>query len=836
MMRLFALLARLLAVLLISGLIVRAAPVIAQDAPLVTLAVEAGFDGYFRPEQWMPVQIRVGNDGDDVIGRLVVRPETSGEGITNTFSAPVNLPSGARQSIFLYITARAFASQIRVEMINDAGVVIASQTAAIRAARPQDRLYAAIVGSAAGSVDMTGARIGAYDAFQADWTTADLPDRGLALDALDVLLISDVDTAAFNPLQQQALRDWVLSGGHLIVAGGVNWAAAAAGLRDLLPLQPARTESVDDLTPLAAWIGPREGPNALRERTIIAVGELTPDAQVLVERGGLPLLARRTIGAGVVDYLAADPATRPLRGWGLLPELWFTLQTTRPPQPGWAAGFTNWDQAARAAEILPGFDPLPDILPLILFLILYIALIGPVNYIVLNRLNKREWAWVTIPAMIVIFSGLAYGFGLNLRGSDVTLNQLAVVQSWPETDRARADGVIGLLSPRRGQYTLATAADQPDEILRPIPQSLVTGNLLTRNVQASIDIQQAANFAATNFSVDASFVAGFNISGMVEKPAVSGRAALSYDFIEGQQLVRGSVRNDADYTIHDPVILARGVALRLNAPLEPGDIEAFDLVLPGEGRPTRVPYIPSPNQPYLLSRTSFLADEAEQTARDILGTERYRAQFSFSLTSSPEEQAARRMQLFLNALIDDSYKSTGRGDEVYLAGWTDQMPLEIDLGSTGWTAQTTTLLLIKLAQEETAPPASEITISPERFGWVTQAYIGLGEITPVELSMQPGDQVVFRFTPLPDAVLKEVTQLRFRLDDINLTGRRIPIELWDWTAQTWVAREIGGQGTTVNDFERFLGPQNAVQVRLVADEIGGFLRLGSLGIEQAGHL
>ncbi len=55
----------------------------AQDNP-ITLTVQAGFGGYFRDSQWMPVIIRAVNNGDPVSGRLVVRPETSGSGIINT--------------------------------------------------------------------------------------------------------------------------------------------------------------------------------------------------------------------------------------------------------------------------------------------------------------------------------------------------------------------------------------------------------------------------------------------------------------------------------------------------------------------------------------------------------------------------------------------------------------------------------------------------------------------------------------------------------------------------------------------------------------------------------
>ena len=50
------------------------------------------------------------------------------------------------------------------------------------------------------------------------------------------------------------------------------------------------------------------------------------------------------------------------------------------------------------------WDSLPDVLPIIGFLLIYIALMGPLNYVILNRLNRREWAWVTIPLLIAVFS------------------------------------------------------------------------------------------------------------------------------------------------------------------------------------------------------------------------------------------------------------------------------------------------------------------------------------------------------------------------------------------------------------------------------------------------
>ncbi|MEO8395685.1 MAG: hypothetical protein ABI700_22010, partial [Chloroflexota bacterium] len=616
-------------------------PVHAQ-APVITLTVQAGFDGHFRDSQWMPIIVHASNDGDPVSGRLVVRPETSGSGLLNTFSTPITLPNGARQTAFLYITSRSFTTTLRVELINDAGEVIASKEASVGAIQPQDRMNVVITDSPIGAVDLTGVHVSNANSYQADWKIADLPNQ--ALDSIDLMLFSDVDTGTLSSPQKQALSDWVSTGGHLIVTGGQNWQATAAGLGDLLPLTPNGSKQVDGLPTLSSWMHVEA---KLDAQTVIATGTPSSDAQVFAALDdGTPLLLRRTFGAGEVDYLAADPNNAPLRAWSGLPSLWFTLVTDGDPLPGWGSGFVDWESAARSAEILPGYDPLPDILPLCGFLGIYIALIGPLNYIVLNRINRREWAWITIPIFILAFSVLSYVLGFNLRGNEATLNRLAVVQTWNDTDRAHVDELVGLLSPRRSQYTMTAAAT---DTLRPIPRPLQTTGILTRNTQSSVDIRESDQYSAQDFNVDASFIAGFHLSGMVEKPKISGQASIADDStIAGQQIVRGSVRNDSSLTLTDAVVLARGVAYQLEKPLAPGDIADFDLTLTGDNAPAPMMRTPITVNPYFTYRSNTSADK--QSVIDILGPDKYSNNIGRIPTAdSFEQQVQRRRQYFLSS-------------------------------------------------------------------------------------------------------------------------------------------------------------------------------------------
>ncbi len=826
------------------------APPQQTNAPLISLAVTAGYDGLFRANEWFPLFVEVSNDGGDVNGRLVVRPERAGNAFTNTFSTPVEMPAGSRKTVFLYVTARNFATDVQVEFIDADGVALQIASAPLRSILFEDQLHVVLTQSSAGSVDLTTVGTGGYAAFQANWTLENLPDRAAALTAIDTLVFSDIDTGPLSPGQQQAVRDWLAAGGHLIVTGGANWQATAAGLVELLPLIPTSSATVPDLDALTTLSGNVSG--TLPGDTVIATGAPLDVNDVLIAHDdGTPLLVRHDFGLGTVDYLTTDPLAQPLRDWENISDLWFTLGATIHPRPSWSQGFVDFDRAASATEILPGLNLLPDVLPLCGFLAFYVMLIGPLNYVILNRFNRREWAWVSIPVFIIIFSGLAWLVGFNLRGNTATLSRLAIVQSWPESDQAQVDGLVGLLSPRRSNYTLTM---NDGSVLRPFSRS-AQSNPFAANIQAGTDIQQAESFSATNFTVDASFIATFNTTTIIERPDISGQVSLLYvppefDDEPGHWSVRGSVRNDSAETLHDPVILARGVSLELEQDLEPGVVQPFELALDADTiQPAAPSALERTSGQIALRRSSFNrfgsrdVGSSEATISDIIGEGNYNSRLFFSAPGdTATEQETFRRQMFLSAMMEDQFFSTARGNNVYLAGWSDTMPLATELEGALWEPLDTTLHLVKLNVEFT-PPAIPVHIRADQFTWVALERTGLtSDIAPVNAVMQSGDAAAFRFTPLPDAVLATVDELHIELNLSTNSRFEIPIEVWDWQRSEWQVVDLqqdenrtSVRRATLRNPDRFLGPQNTVQVRVSVDETSGFLRIARLAIEQQGE-
>ena len=65
---------------------------------------------------------------------------------------------------------------------------------------------------------------------------------------------------------------------------------------------------------------------------------------------------------------------------------------------------------------------------LLVVIVAYILLIGPISYFVLRRIDRRELAWVTAPILVVLFTACSYGIGRTMKGGDVIVNEISVVR------------------------------------------------------------------------------------------------------------------------------------------------------------------------------------------------------------------------------------------------------------------------------------------------------------------------------------------------------------------------------------------------------------------------
>lgn len=440
---------RALLALLLLALGAGAWPARAQEQPPITVQVRAGYDGAYRIAEWFPINVDVANDGPDV--RAVLEWRFPGQLNEGTFQHVVDLPRGSRKRVTLSAYSQTFAQNGRLRVL-DGEAVLLEQDIRLETVEASRFLIGVVstdptLLNSLNSLQVAGA--GGTTVRHLD--AAALPDSAAALRGLDMLFLHDIDTGALQPTQRGAIELWTQLGGQLVISGGLNGLRALSGFADIAPVEGGAGVAEADLSPLARLAGSSTGPGAAGA----AVSEVSPRAGAEALPAPAPLVYRSRLGSGSVVFTAFDLAA--LRGWTGEVDLWQQLLT---PGELFTPGANARQQRTNLLQNvlrLPSLN-LPSAGTLLSFMLVYILVVGPINYLILRRLRRLELAWLTIPATVVLFTTAFYLIGFGLRGSGAQVSQLAVVQGVEGTSRGFGTSFVGLFSPRRTRYDLGFPA------------------------------------------------------------------------------------------------------------------------------------------------------------------------------------------------------------------------------------------------------------------------------------------------------------------------------------------------------------------------------------------
>jgi hypothetical protein len=91
-----------------------------------------------------------------------------------------------------------------------------------------------------------------------------------------------------------------------------------------------------------------------------------------------------------------------------------------------------------------------------LFILLYILVVGPLDYFLLKKVVKRlELTWVTFPIVVISVSAAAYFTAYSLKGHDQKVNKLDLVDIDLQTSTVQGNTWFSVFSPRIQNYSVS---------------------------------------------------------------------------------------------------------------------------------------------------------------------------------------------------------------------------------------------------------------------------------------------------------------------------------------------------------------------------------------------
>jgi hypothetical protein len=775
----------------------------------VTMQVEAAYDGIFKNGEWLPIWVTLENSGPDREARLQARI-TSGSTATN-YAVPVPLPTGSRKRVPLYVLPNSFSRELEIELVS------AEERLAVATVQVQPQMNIAyVVGLLAPERGATALISGVKLPGQfrpivlVDLSVEDLPERPEGLRTFDTLLVNDFDTTTLSQEQRLAIEAWVQAGGRLVLGGGPGASRTTSGLSaDLLPVQVNGLEQIDALPALAAFAGTEAvrvpGPFS------VATGQIT-SGKVLVDEAGMPLLVESDFGSGVVNFVALDLSAAPFDAWSGTTPFWQTLLSPGAAYPNWLAPDIPQrqmmaDQMNYALSSLPALD-LPSVQGLAIMLFVYVMLVGPINYIVLRRMNRLQWAWVTIPALTVIFSLGTFGLGFALRGNDIIMNKIALVQLQPDGS-GQALTFFGLFSPAQSAYEV----EVPDTSLLSGMQTYYDPWSGAPNTASQLTFVQSEPAIVEGLAVNQ-----WSMQAFQSESVWTDFGNLNAELFVDQEGLHGEIRNNSGHTL-------RNVNLVMGARHQDlGDIP------PGEARPVAL----------------AIPEETGFRYSGEIGWLLFEDQFSGSIQPPRDLEVKRTM---VNAIFQyggatgqSKIGSPAAGTSTLsqrpvLLAWLDSFPPEVLVNDREVQEIATALIYQPMTYELAAGDQVWLPVGMIPGGLVEYPVEG-GNCGPDNTSVWLGrGEAVFAYQ-LPETV-RTVTPETLRLSIRSDGGWfELPtVSMFDWSTSDWVTLEGAATGVNVvGGAGRFIDSAGNIRVQLATEvNTGGgclFVELGMQGTRQ----
>jgi hypothetical protein len=320
----------------------------------------------------------------------------------------------------------------------------------------------------------------------------ELPDRWWGYDGVDVLVLATGDPAWLAALaepQKDALVDWVLRGGRLMMsaaAQAVTWAGDPR-FGQLFPGPLAEVSYLRERSGLEEFTReelPLEDPRWQRQRPQVAVFSQMRGEVLVSEIGGgtgRPLMVEFPVGLGRVLFVALDLDHPALREWRGRPKL-LSRGITRllgdvdHAQRDQRRALAHLGYRDLVGQLRMALDQFPGVwmvnfTTVAVLTLVYLLLAVPGDYLFLTQLGwPRHRTWLTFPLVVVAAIATAMYFKTQVHGRGVRLNQAEIIDIDLGTQTLRGTAWCHLYSPQTGRYSAKLALQCPPALTPQTPQ------------------------------------------------------------------------------------------------------------------------------------------------------------------------------------------------------------------------------------------------------------------------------------------------------------------------------------------------------------------------------
>ncbi|MFJ7647929.1 hypothetical protein ACIQ1H_10280 [Lysinibacillus sp. NPDC097279] len=542
----------------------------ASAAPTLEVQAKAGISGKAKYQSVTPLQVTVKNNGADFSGDMAINAFNSYQA-ASALVVPIDIAAGEEKTFTLYLDSLADYGYSDADLFAfyegdiekgkkvaykgtkrlQANFLEANSTFVYTLTDKSDRLSAYLrLSQFAPSTSVEVFNLNQLK----DYT---LPEVAQGFAMANIIAVDEIAIADLSPKQQEALLKWVQDGGTLLLGGAEQINETAGVFKDYLPLslsQQTTSVSADSLTKLS-------GGGIFTQAIPVYTATENKGSIPVLKDNNIILAAKKQVGSGEVVQTTFSLGDQPLAsmdGYAALTAKMLDFQTMS--QRTQMQGQSTMDQLSYELgsinELFPSFEV--SVSYMLIVIILYILVIGPLLYFVLKKMDKREHAWWVIPAISVVLSIALFIFGAKDRIVQPQVQQSAFFKV-NEDSSVNGYYVESILTNRSGDFVVN--ADNNTSALAFRNNYNLTGT--AGSLHESSYIKEHANGSTLTLR-DLSY---WSVQSFGGKTAAQNIGKMDVDITLKDEKLSGTVKNNFPFALKDVTVISGTKEVML------GDIE-----------------------------------------------------------------------------------------------------------------------------------------------------------------------------------------------------------------------------------------------------------------------
>ena len=204
----------------------------------IKIDIESGLGGFYRTQQWFPLKVILHNDGQDICGTL----STDFSGMK--YEIPIDLPAKSKKKVSFYLYPNKSEHEIKISLHSNESLIFDDVSKITEL--DKNIIFVGVLRGSNLAKEYPFLEDSEHLTRVINLTLAELPEEWAGYDALDIMIVDNLNPDLLSSDQKSAFKHWLFSGGKLLLYAHSSPTLDSGFYEDLLPVNLFETNLYDN--------------------------------------------------------------------------------------------------------------------------------------------------------------------------------------------------------------------------------------------------------------------------------------------------------------------------------------------------------------------------------------------------------------------------------------------------------------------------------------------------------------------------------------------------------------------------------------------------------------